>query len=410
MEKMKKSSRNIKLWPILYVIGCDLLFFWVINVTFLTNVKGLSYEQFFMLDLIAAGVDMLTTVPILYLIARIGNNASIKVALLMFVASSVLFTFGDSFALFAIANVLYFKAYQFFIVYPIILENNLEKYGAKNDFIKYNARGKLGYAILTLLIAFCAGFLYDANAYLPMYMCIGFTVSAFIMSFFVRDETGGRYNATKVLSKSDQKLDKSLVVFAFVLFAFVLIFKGCWYIGNHYAKISLQEIGIIMQALTIVIFVARGVRVFVDFFIEKIINKFSRSLAVVLPVLLIVGLALLSIPLIVIQDFVTKLILISLGIVIIFAIYDLFKLYIYDIIVKKFPKDTHLKMFWLNTLFDTVGIFVANIIITCAVANLSVGFALLTIVATSVIALILGVIMYSKWFKKEISATDDEIL
>lgn len=410
-----KVPMNIRLWPILYAVGCDLLFFWVVNVAFLTGVKGLSYEQFFMLDLIAAGVDILTTVPFLYLIARIGNNASLKVALFLMLSSAVLFTFGDSFALFAIANILYYKSYQFYIVYPIILENNLEKYGQKGDFIKYNARGRLAYSILSLAIASIAGYLFDLNAYIPMLACITFTVIAFIMSFFVRDETHGKYDATRVLRKTGQKLDKNMLLFTVLLLLFVILFKGCWYIGNNYAKISLQEIGVVMEVLTIVIFSARGVRVLINFFAEKILSKCGTFLSIILPILLTSGLLLLSLPLVLIEDFLTQLLLICLGIVIIFAIHDVYKLYLYDIIVKKYPKETHLKMFWLITLMDTVGILIANVVITCAVANLSVGYALLILAGLSTFCIAIGFYMLHAFRAKkpevqEANAGEEEYL
>lgn len=396
-----KTSRNIWLWPILYAIGCDIFFYWVINFAFLTNVKGLSSEQFFMLDLIAAGVDLLTTIPCLYLIAKIGNNASLRVATFLLMGSAVLFTFGNTFALFIIANIFYFKTYQFFVVYPLILENNLEKYERKGDFIKINANGRLFFSILSLAVALVAGSLYDINNYLPMYLCISFTVIAFITSFFVRDETGGKYDATKVLSRSGQKMDKSFLWFTLMFIVFMVLFKGCWYVGSQYTKVSLEEIGLMVSAISIVIFVGRGMRVVINCFVNKIIDKALAILGIILPILLTISLCLMSLPLILIQDFTAQLILISLGIIILFSIHDIYKLFIYDIIHRLYPKEMHLKLFWFAALFDTVGILVASVIITCAVANLSTGFALLTLVGVSVLCIGVGTYIYFAMIKRE---------
>ncbi len=391
MDKTK-TSRNIWLWPILYAIGCDLFFFWVVNFAFLTGVKGLSSEQFFMLDLIGAGVDVLTTIPFLFLIAKIGNNTSLRVATFMMMTAALLFTFGNSFIFFIIANILYFKTYQFFIVYPIILENNLEKYGRKDDFIGINARGRLYYSILSLAVALVAGFLFDYNAYLPMFMCVAFTVIAFVASFFIRDETGGKYEATKVLARQTHNMDKSFLKFTIMFVIFMVLFKGCWYIGSQYTKVSLEEIGMIVSAISIVIFVGRSVRVVINCFVNKIIKKAGAKLGVILPILLTISLSLMSLPLILLTDFTTQLILISIGVIILFCIHDLYMLFLYDIIHRLYPKEMHLKMFWFVSLFDTVGILVASVIITCAVANLPVGYALLTLVGAS--ALCIGVGAY----------------
>jgi len=396
-----QTSRNIWLWPILYAIGCDIFFYWVINFAFLTGVKGLSSEQFFMLDIIAAGVDLLTTIPCLYLIARIGNNASLRVATLLLMGSAVLFTFGNSFALFVIANIMYFKTYQFYVVYPLILENNLEKYNRKDDFIRINANGRLFFSILSLAVALVAGTLYDVNSYLPMYCCIAFTAIAFVMSFFVSDETGGKYDATKVLSRQNQKMDKSFLVFTVMFVIFMVLFKGCWYIGSQYTKVSLEEIGLIVSEISIVIFVGRGLRVATNCFVNKIIKKAGESLGIILPILLTISLCLMSLPLILIQDFTAQLILISLGIIVLFCIHDIYKLFIYDIIHRLYPKEMHLKLFWFASLFDTVGILVASIIITCAVANLSTGFALLTLAGASVLCIGVGAYIYFVMLKRE---------
>ncbi len=395
-----KLSRNIRLWPILYTIGCDLFFFWVINVAFLTEVKGLSYEQFFMLDLIAAAVDIVTTVPLLYLISRIGNNSSLRIASLLMLVSAVLFTFGNSFALFIIANVLYFKAYQFFIVYPIILENNLSKYGIKKDFVKYNARARAGYAGLSLLVALVAGYLFNLNAYIPMILCITLTLVAFVLSFFVCDETGGKYNATQVLARSKVKMSKDFFVFTILILVFMLIFKGGWYIANSYAKISLQEIGVIIETLSIIIFVARGVRVIIDLCAEKIISKFKHHLSYLLPILLTIGLLLLAIPLFAIHNFVIQLVLVCLGILIIYSIYDIYKLYVYDLVVSMYPHEMHLRLFWLNNVLESVGILCMNVIITCMLANFDVGYSLLAIAGATVIAFATGLYTYFKYLRK----------
>ncbi len=402
MNKEKvQVSHNIRLWPILYTFGCDLFFFWVINVAFMTGIKGLSYQEFFMLDIIAAGVDLLTAIPCLYLVAKLGNNASLRVAAFLLILSSVLFTFGNAYWVFIIATVAYYKAYQFFIVYPVILENNLEKYGIKNQFTPISARGRLGYSALSLAVAFVAGFLFDVNAYLPMYLCIGLTVAAFITTFFIRDETKGKYEATKVLARPSVKLDKKFIIFTVAFLALIVVFKGCWCIGNNYTKVSLQEIGVMIELLTIVIFVARAIRVIVNLFAEKILKRFKFSLSYILPILLTLGLLLMAIPLVFIKDFTLQLALICVGIVLIFSIHDLYKLHIHEIIVEQYPKEMHLRMFWFIIVFESLGILCSSIVITTAVANLSVGFALLALGGVSLLALLAGLYMCLGFFRQK---------
>lgn len=395
MTQNSKMSKNVWLWPILYALGCNLFFFGVLNVTFLTEVKGLNYQQFFLLDVIGAGVDLLTAVPFLFLIAKIGNNASLRIATGLMLASACLFTFGDSFAYFALANVLYFKAYQFFIVYPMILENNLEKYGRKNEFTKYNARSRLFYSILALAVAFVAGFLFDADAYLPMCLCIAFAAVAFVVSFFVRDETGGSYDTASLFARSARGAQsRSFITFAIMFSIFVLVFKGCWYVGSQYTKVSLQEIGVIVETIAIVIFVARGLRVVINSFANKILACAKKSLAIILPTLLTLSLVLMAVPLIFVQDFTLQLIMVCAGVILLFSIHDLFAIFTYDVIYSCFPKPVHLRMFWLINLLENVGILLANILITCIIADLSVGLALLILALASAFCIGVGGYMY----------------
>ncbi|MBQ8761927.1 MAG: hypothetical protein IJZ26_01230 [Clostridia bacterium] len=349
-----KIWRNIKWWPVQYTIGCDFIFYWIINVAFLTTVKGLEYGQIFTLDLIAAGTSVLLAFPCLILIAKLGNNTSYTVGAGTMLLGAILYTFGNSFTWFVIADILYYLSFHFYAVRPCILENNLSLVNKKEHFIKYSARGRLGYSIITLFVVAISGFVFDVNPYIPMYCCIGFALLNFVSSFFITDQSKSKYNIEGILKRDKTKaIDKKVIYFTLAIFAFIIIFKGCWYVGNQYTKISLQEINLAIQALTLILLAGRFVRVIMNFFNEKIIHKFNKSLMYILPILLVVGLLLLSLPLILLNNFVVQLVLIIIGCLLVTGIYDLYKLYIHYLVVNCYKKPQHLKMFWITEVVDS---------------------------------------------------------
>ena len=369
--QQKEIERSIKLWPLMYTVSCDLIFFWVINVTFLTLVKGLSYAEFFALDVIGSGVSLVLSYPLLLLISKIGNNLSFKIGSLCLIVCVVLYIFGDDFIWFVIANCIYFISHQFFVVTPNILNNNLGLVGRKNEFIKYSARGRLGYSILTLVITLIAGMLFDVNAYIPMYLCLLFTILSLIISFFVHDQSKIKYQVYKPVKRLEitekrpkAAVEKNSAYLLISLLLFIIIFKGCLYIGSQYTKISLQEIGTAITIISVVLFIARGGRVIVNLFAEKMIKKHEKALMFVLPGILVMSFLLMSLPIILFESFILQFIFVSLGVILVTSFPDLYVLYYQHIIVTSYKKEKHLKIFWIIEFFKTAGLFICNLIIT----------------------------------------------
>ena len=401
MEKQEKLSLKTRLLPLLMALGSDFLFFWVVNVAFLTQVKGLSYEEFFSLDIIAGLVNLAVAVPSLLLVSKIGNNWSYKLGALCLVGGAVLFAFGNSYICFAIANILYYQMYLFCMVTPVIFENNLEAVGRKDLFLKYTARGRLYFSLIALFAVMVSGFLFDINPYIPMCLCIFVAVLNLISSFFLKDETNSKYDSSTIIGKNKTPMPRNFWMITFLFIMFILIIKGCFFAGYQYTKVSLQEIGTQIQIISLIIFVSRLTRVIINCFSEKIINKFKRNFSYVLLTVLLASLLCMSLPLLLLDNFIVQIIIISFGVLLLTSIYDLYKVYINYIIVNLYPKDQHLKLLWLSELVGSGGIMLASALVTLIINLTSVAYGLLAIAGLTMLGAMLATIMVSKYFRKK---------
>lgn len=94
---MKKNARwAIRLYPIYEAMTGDLLFYSVIEILFLTLVKGFSDEQIALLFLISDVADLALEYPTYRIIRKLGNSKAVIVGALMPLISIVLITIGNS--------------------------------------------------------------------------------------------------------------------------------------------------------------------------------------------------------------------------------------------------------------------------------------------------------------------------
>lgn len=388
----KRIEKSVKLWPFLYAISCDLLFFWVVNVAFLTSVKGLDYSSFFTLDVVAGVISIALSYPILVIISKVGNNLSFKIGSALMITSFALFIFGTKFMTFAIANTLYYFGYNFLIVSPLILENNLDLINKKDKFLKYSARGKFYYAILLAIIALVSGVLYDINPYLPMLIGLSIAILGFLLSFYVYDHSKSKCDNVSQM-KGLKIGNKKLIIFTIAFMAFILIFNGSWFIANQYTKISLQDIGANMQLVAFVLFIARSIRAISNLFNDKIVEKFKIKLGYYIVAFLVLSLLLLALPIVLIDNYIIQVVLISIGVVLVLVLRDLGLLYYQYVTIINYENSKHTKMFWMLDVFETMGVVISNLLVALLITQMSSSITLLVLSLVTILCFIPTMIM-----------------
>lgn len=402
-----KIERNIKTSPIFYALINNFVIFTIINVSWLTKFKGLTYNEYFLIDVIACIVSLVLTIPILLFISKLGNNRALKLGCVCFFLSALLYYIGEGFFSFALAGILcYFYGNIALTVFPCIVENNLKILKKDNsNFLAVMSKGKLIYSTITLISCIFTGFLFDYNPHIPMLIFVGFAFVALLLSFYIKDFSNDNYDAKAVLKS---KLDVKSLRYVVFFLLFIILFKGASSIAFSYTKISPQEVGFYMSLISIVLFIGRAFQVLINAFAKKIILKLKRKLFILLPINSFLGIMCLFLPLLVINDFYAQVVLIILGSILIYGPYDLYKLLLQYDVLENFKKEEHLKLFFLSGQADTIGVLLTSLTSSAALGFVSVGASLSIVSAFAILALFVGIFLFC--YNRKGVKKDDELV
>ena len=184
---MEKSlNRYIKLFPWYSGITGDLLFYIAIDTLFLTIVKNFSSAEIVSITSLSRVACIVLQFPILFIIKKIGNTASVRLGALSLLISAVFITFGKSYYLVLIGRIFHDIAVILRTASIVALENNLELLGKRGDFVHIRTSANTVYAVITMLISFVASFLFNLNNYLPMICCIATCTVGVVLSLFMK--------------------------------------------------------------------------------------------------------------------------------------------------------------------------------------------------------------------------------
>lgn len=76
---MKKRKSNMKLFPIYQMIGLDFIFYYAIQVLFLTQVKGISDANIVLASSIYAFSSIIVQVPISLFVDKVGKRNALVI-------------------------------------------------------------------------------------------------------------------------------------------------------------------------------------------------------------------------------------------------------------------------------------------------------------------------------------------
>lgn len=290
----KKVKLSNKIYPYLVGMSDDLLFWSAINTIFLTTVKLFSASQISLLSAISSLVAILSQNIVLKIIKKIGNLKSVRLGLIMLFVSSIIITFGTSFITIAIGEVLYNIAFLFKGMDSVILKRNLKYLNDEDSFIEIQSQSSMIYAILTMIISFVAGFIFNINNYLPMIICIIICFVNIILSSFLYE------------SKSQKEIvQKNNITFKWkkILFLIVLLY-GLLYgtletaqeNGKIFIQYSLQDFMSVDKTaiyLSVILAFSRIARVLSNMFFSKMYRKIKNKFIITLNINLIIAISLL---------------------------------------------------------------------------------------------------------------------
>ena len=341
----KGIQRFLKCYPWYSGFTADLLFYIAIDTLFLTQVKNFSPAQIVSITSFSQFACIALQFPVLFIIKRIGNTSSVRVGSLSLLLSSILITFGKSYYLVLLGRLFHDIAVIFRTASYVMLENNLDMIGKRQDFVRLRTAANTVYAVITMVISFVASLMFNLNNYLPMLGCIAACVIGFTLSFFMKDYSD--YDKIQVVSKKHEKVKvhySKLIILAIIVYSlfYPLVTSGqsegkLFIQQNILLDFDIEETSLILGAI---LCVSRIIRVFSNIVFAKLYEKHQKKLGVALPALLCLAAGLMMFGSFIPQA-VMKIIVMALGYIIILFARDPFRLFMQDAIFENTPKEQH---------------------------------------------------------------------
>ena len=202
LEVSKRRKENMHLYTIHEMITADLLFYYSIEVLFLTQVKNISMQYI----LIAAAMyrisKIILQIPVNLVLERLGIKNSIIIGDILIGTSILMILIGDNIATLILSYII--MAFGFLLgslssdllitlSVPNVSDNN-------NILAKIYGKGMGNYFYISAITSIISGFLFNINGYIPM------IISALI--YFIAARLACMFN--KVSKENEKKTEDSL--------------------------------------------------------------------------------------------------------------------------------------------------------------------------------------------------------
>ena len=393
----KGINRFIKVYPLYHGFIADLLFYIAIDTLFLTVVKNFTAAQIVSITAISQLVCILLQFPILFVMKKIGNTASVRIGAFCILISSIFITFGKSYYLVLFGRILHEVDIIFRNASIVTLENNLEIVGRRGEFVRLRTSANTAYSFIKMIIAFIASYMFNLNNYLPMIGCITTCTVGFILSFFIKDYS--EYNKISRKSKKNKvKITYSKVI-VLTLFLYAVFYSvvnsgqtdGKLFIQQH----SLLDFSIETTALIIgaIVCVSRIVRVISNIVFARLYERYQVKMGFALPTLLSISMCFMLFGSF-IPQVVVKLTVMSIGYAIILFIRDPFNLYVQDVLFDSTPKEQHQTLLVLLTFGTKVASAGLGLVFSAILVSFPMVVVIAILLAISVIEIIVSMILY----------------
>lgn len=395
-------KRFNKLFPWFAGLSGDLLFWVAIDTLFLTIVKKFTASQIVSLTSISLITCILLQVPLLNIIKRIGNTKSVRLGSLLLLISSILLTFGTNYIIIVIGKILYEVAFTFQNMINAVLKNNLELQNRGNEYIKFRTNANTIYAVVTMIISFVASIMFNINNYLPMIGCISFCLICFVLSHNMIDYSNNDCIKDKTYEK---KKDEPKKICYSKIIIFIIISYGLFYpivnSGQSNGKLFIQQellknFDVEKTALIIggILCISRIVRVISNISFNKIHKKYKDKVGFLLPFLLSLSLCLMVGGYLITYSIILKILIMSLGYIIILFIRDPFKVYMQDLALKKAEKEQQQSLLTTLDLSRKIVRAIMSLSFTAILVNNPMIVVITILIILSVIEIFISLYLY----------------
>ena len=200
-EEAYLRKHNMKLYPLYVTFGSDLLFYYGVKILFFSQVKYLSDANIVFLSTVFALTSLISLVVANFVNSKIGNRKTLIIGDFINAISMLVLIIGNGFVQMAIAEMLNAIAFSLKnISTGPMLEESIPKTSKKSEiFSRIDGKAYFSYCIFSAIATFTAGFLYNVNQYIPMWLCLLCTVISIIISFNFKEIPKTKNNKEKDL-------------------------------------------------------------------------------------------------------------------------------------------------------------------------------------------------------------------
>ena len=191
IKKRKIRKRNMKLFTIYEAIGLDYIFYYGIEVLFLSQVKGVSDSNIVLLSSLYAIFMIIFQIPICGILNRNGKRKSILYGNILKLISILIIAIGSSFMEMALSQMI--KALGFALtgvsVKPLLTDSIPETHNKGKIFSRIYGKGYSRYCYISAISTILSGYLYTVNPYIPIFLCgLAILISIIISYNFIEIE------------------------------------------------------------------------------------------------------------------------------------------------------------------------------------------------------------------------------
>lgn len=257
MEELNviNAENNIKIYKKYKMFAYDLLFFYAIQVMFLTITKGLTMSQVMYISAFYSLCTVLWQIPANFISEKLGLKNSIVVGNILIAFYMFMYIFIDSYKLrlfFEIIGSLGFSLKS--LSEGTLLYSSLRKLDQRSKFTKIEGKSNAKYYYYDAMASILSGFLFIINGYIPIILCFINVLIALKLSLgfknIVREEKKESLKLKEMITQFKlifrSNRSKSIFLFAFVFMGIVAVF------GTLY-KAILIELNIQTQYITMII-------------------------------------------------------------------------------------------------------------------------------------------------------------
>lgn len=367
MDNSKEKSIKLsnKIYPIFYGLSSDLIFFIEVNTLFLTTVKGLTTSEINFMTTIGVLVALVFYLLSHKIINKIGNLYSIKLGTLLLLISALLFTFSTNLIFFVLAEIFYEVGFVFKCVEQVVLNNNLIYQNKENDFIKIKTKATTIYSIVTMIATFIAGFLFNINPYLPMFICILICFNNFIMAHYIYEVN---FDNKELELKKNYKFSFNKIMIITIL-VYGLIYGTitvCQTNDKLFIQYELQDFlksNSVTLVMSIILFLSRVSRLILNLIFEKIYDKFKNRTLYLIYFGLLISVSLFVIGKIFFTSIYSSIIM-AIGFILLLALREPTENLLSDILLKNTNKEDKEKAILYFQFMRRLVVFILSLIAT----------------------------------------------